>query len=80
MTRHGTGPRGLAWPLLATAVAVLVAFAAWRGAAMLLDATGLEPLRPLAPVLAIALALTALQAAWDRIEAIVLSTSRRGRP
>lgn len=58
--------------------AVLVALVAWIAAGDVGDALGLEPLRPLVLVTVLFLSLTALQAAWDRIERLIRRLSRRG--
>lgn len=70
--------RGAAWSLCAGVAAVVVAWGAWQAGRILLDALGLDALRPLVPVIAVFLALTALQATWVRAEAAFRSTSRRG--
>lgn len=70
-------PRGIAMALCAGLGAVLVALAAWKLAETLIDALGLHPWRPLVLVVALFLSLTALQAAWDRVEHIVRPASRR---
>lgn len=62
----------------ASLVAVLVALAAWTAADAVSDAFGLGSLRPLILVTVVFLSLTLLQAAWDRIERIIRTSSGRG--
>lgn len=71
-------PRGIALALCASLGAVLVALATWKAAGMLVDVLGLAPLRPLVLVAALFLSLTVLQAAWDKVEHLVRSSSGSG--
>ncbi len=70
--------RGLIGATLASLCAMLVALVAWNGADALSEALGLAPLRPLVIVVVLFLSLTVLQAAWDRVERIIRSSSTRG--